>query len=84
MQNLALIEKIQNLPPEIVSEVEDFVDFLTEKKAKRSGSKESFAIENSDLQKRGISKTEAAEQRAALASFAEDWELPEMEIYDKL
>lgn len=32
MQNSVLIEKIRNLPPDIVNEVEDFVDFLTEKR----------------------------------------------------
>jgi hypothetical protein len=32
MQNSALIEKIRNLPPETAGEVEDFVDFLTEKR----------------------------------------------------
>lgn len=34
MSNSVLIEKIQNLPPENLSEVEDFVDFLTEKQKK--------------------------------------------------
>lgn len=35
MQNSALIEKIQNLPPETVREVEHFVEFLTEKQKAR-------------------------------------------------
>lgn len=35
-----------------------------------------------DLPSRGISETEAAELRDRLASFAEDWNSPEMEIYD--
>ena len=36
MQNSGLIEKIQNLPLEIINEVEDFVDFLTEKQKKET------------------------------------------------
>lgn len=39
MQNSGLIEKIQNLPPETVSEVEDFVDFLAEKQRKSTKQK---------------------------------------------
>jgi hypothetical protein len=35
-----------------------------------------------DLRTRGISEGEAAELRDRLASFAEDWNSPEMEIYD--
>ena len=35
-----------------------------------------------DLQKRGISKEAAIRARARLASFAEDWESPEMDVYD--
>ena len=85
MQNASLFEKIQKLPPETVVEVEHFVDFLAEKhnafqNEKSNGDK----TENVNLQKRGISEDEAAAQRAALASFAEDWERPEMEVYDKL
>jgi len=74
MPNLGLIEKITNLPPQRVSEVEDFVDFLTQRESAGN-------VNLSDL---GISREEAAEQRAALSSFAEDWELPEMGVYDKL
>ena len=35
-----------------------------------------------DLRERGINKAQAAEMRARLASFAEDWESPEMSVYD--
>jgi hypothetical protein len=35
-----------------------------------------------DLQARGIDEAEAAELRARLATFAEDWDSPEMAIYD--
>lgn len=85
MQNSGLIEKIQNLPSEIINEVEDFVDFLTEKHTKRNGDdSENSKAEGINLRERGISEKEAAEQRAALASFAEDWDQPEMKVYDKL
>ncbi|MCP4401047.1 MAG: hypothetical protein GY801_27590 [bacterium] len=35
-----------------------------------------------DLQPRGIDRVHAADLRARLAAFAEDWDSPEMEIYD--
>ena len=40
------------------------------------------AIGNIDLRERGIDAAQAAEMRARLASFAEDWESPEMNVYD--
>ncbi len=35
-----------------------------------------------DLQERGIDEAQAANLRARFATFAEDWESPEMSIYD--
>ncbi len=35
-----------------------------------------------DLREHGIDKAQAAELRARLAYFAEDWESPEMSAYD--
>jgi hypothetical protein len=35
-----------------------------------------------DLQARGIDPAQAAEIRSRLASFAEDWDSPEMSVYD--
>ena len=35
MQEETLIEKIRNLPPERVAEVEDFVDFLVQRENRR-------------------------------------------------
>ena len=35
-----------------------------------------------DLQKRGIDRARASDLRERLATFAEDWESPEMSIYD--
>ena len=37
-----------------------------------------------ELAERGIDEAQAANLRARLATFAEDWELPEMEAYDAL
>lgn len=35
-----------------------------------------------DLEERGINPEHAAEIRAMLATFAEDWDRPEMSVYD--
>lgn len=35
-----------------------------------------------DLRERGIDEAQAANLRARLATFAEDWESPEMSVYD--
>ena len=37
-----------------------------------------------NLSERGIDETQAANLRARLGNFAEDWEQPEMEAYDAL
>ena len=37
-----------------------------------------------DLRERGISESQAADLRHRLACFAEDWDRPEMNIYDEL
>ncbi len=37
-----------------------------------------------NLQEKGISEAEALTQRHAFSTFAEDWENPEMDVYDKL
>lgn len=37
-----------------------------------------------DLRKRGIDEKQAAELRARLQAFAEDWESPMIEAYDAL
>lgn len=81
--NTALLEKIRSLPPEKIRQIEDFVDLIDQKNGKETtpGSANS---QISELEKRGITRKDAAEQRAALLTFADDWELPEMSIYDEL
>ncbi len=37
-----------------------------------------------DLRERGIDEAQAAELRARLRAVAEDWERPEMDVYDEL
>lgn len=39
-------------------------------------------IDHVDLHERGINEAQAAELRAQLQTFAEDWDSPEMAIYD--
>lgn len=78
MENVGLLEKIRRLPPDKVRELEDFVDLLDERSGQNGSDKTSV------LESRGISREDAAEQRAALSTFAEDWELPEMNVYDEV
>jgi predicted transcriptional regulator len=66
----------QNLLAEITTNQEesklgDFID----------GGQKKGAI---DLQSRGINREQAANLRARLQSFAEDWNSPEMDVYDAL
>ena len=42
------------------------------------------AHSSADLQARGIDKDQAAELRWRLQAFAEDWNRPEMDVYDDL
>lgn len=56
-------------PPE-VAEARVVVTFLTE--------------ETVDLAARGIGEAQAADLRARLQTFADDWERPETEAYDAL
>jgi hypothetical protein len=37
-----------------------------------------------DLAQRGIDQDQAADLRRRLAAFAEDWDRPEMDVYDAL
>jgi hypothetical protein len=37
-----------------------------------------------DLRARGIDEAQAADLRARLGAFAEDWDRPEMDVYDAL
>lgn len=41
-----------------------------------------LSVSTIDLAARGISQTQAADLRARLATFQEEWDSPEMDIYD--
>lgn len=60
--------ELVELPPDVGDEVRVLVTFLEPKVI--------------DLRARGIDQAQAADLRARLATFAEDWESPEMSIYD--
>ena len=60
--------ELEGLPATINGEMRVIVTFL-----------EPHSI---DLRARGIDKKQTADLRARLATFAEDWDSPEMEIYD--
>lgn len=64
--------------PAEIKESRVIITFLNENGEKKS------TKGNINLAERGISKEDAAKQRAAFATFAEDWERPEMDIYDQL
>ena len=73
-----------NIPDEIARVInsfsqpkEKFVLEAIEEKISRERNKISLA-------ERGISEQEALTQRNAFATFAEDWDAPEMDAYDKL
>lgn len=52
-------------------------------KSKKAEIKEDFQPEREiDLQERGISKLQAAGLRDKFKTISEDWNLPEMNIYD--
>lgn len=80
MENNQVREAIQRmigqLPPQRLGEVHDFVEFLL--------SKEFGVIENHTLADRGIDEEQARSLRARLQTFREDWERPEMGVYDAL
>ena len=56
---------------------EEFVLEAIEEKIRREKGKVKLA-------ERGINEQEALTQRNAFAAFADDWESPEMDAYDKL
>ncbi len=73
-----------NIPDEIARLISSF-----------SQAKEEFVLEAIEekiirekgkvkLAERGIVEAEALTQRVAFATFAEDWNNPEMDVYDKL
>lgn len=60
--------ELQNLPAHVAEDARVIVTF--------------FDPRNVDLRARGIDETQAADLRVRLKTFAEDWDSPEMEVYD--
>ena len=57
-------------PRDIVGDVPVIVTFLTD-------------LDGVDLRERGIDRVDAADLRGRLSTFSEDWQAPEMNVYDK-
>lgn len=89
-----LIEAVRILTPEKQQAVLDFAEFL--KKRQSPDIKTQFGTESSapkvekeatkrvHLAERGITSEQAADLRSRLQTFAEDWNRPEMAVYDEL
>jgi len=60
--------KLMEVPTEVRNETRVIVTFLN--------------LGPIDLRARGIDEAHAADLRGRLATFAEDWDSPEMDIYD--
>jgi hypothetical protein len=67
-----LLQAFEKLPPK---EREEFVQEVLRRVQPRDG--------DIELKERGIDEAHAADLRARLKTFAEDWERPEAAIYDE-
>ena len=79
-------KKVHILPDEQQKEVLEFVENL-EQNVRREGSARFSNAGNDqkktvDLRTHGISREQAADLRARLSTFAEDWNDPAMDVYD--
>jgi hypothetical protein len=72
----AIQERVHSLRDEQQQQVLEFVENLT---SNANGQGEQKQI---DLRERGISREQAADLRARLSTFAEDWNDPAMDVYD--
>ncbi|SRR6266498_3615408 len=82
----AIQRKVHNLPDEQQKEVLEFVEGLDENAHRAEVSRFSISASDGkkkavDLRGHGIDPSQAANLRASFATF-EDWNDPEMEIYD--
>jgi len=90
--NLIMLRSIEGvyrggqIPRDVHEETYVIITFLESSKIdlRRRGIDKGTDIESSeiDLRAKGIDKAQAIDLRARLATFAEDWESPEMNIYD--
>jgi hypothetical protein len=82
----AIQEKVHSLPDEQQKQVLEFVENLEQNVRREESARLSSTAGNGkkkevDLRARGITREQAADLRARLATF-EDWNDPEMDIYD--
>lgn len=77
----AIQEKVRNLPEELQNEVLEFVENLQNVHPAESSGIGNNGRKAVDLREHGMSREQAADLRASLATF-EDWNDPEMDIYD--
>ena len=82
----AIQAKVRELPDEQQREVLELVEKLARKAPSQdlspSGANGHGEKKQIDLREHGISREQAADLRARLSTFAEDWNDPEMDIYD--
>lgn len=91
-----LIKAIRILAPDKQQAVLDFAEFLQDRQRPGSASSSSNLATPSEterilgndgpvsLEDHGIDVSQAAELRSRLQTFSEDWDRPEMAIYDDL
>ncbi len=81
-----ILKQLEKLPDESLVKVADFViELLEQPSAMQDETKVSAPFLEKgvvDLRERGINHAQAAGTRALLATFAEDWDSPEMSVYD--
>lgn len=82
-----ILEKVHSLDDEQQKQVLEFVENLEQNVRREEASLSSSGMENGkkdevDLRERGISPERAADLRSPLSTFAQDWNDPEMDIYD--
>lgn len=81
---MSAAEIIRELPKLSEADRRAVLDSLLELAQKEAGLKEqSGDYRVVDLRARGISRDQAADLRQRLSTFAEDWNRPEMDVYDE-
>lgn len=73
-----ILQLVAKLPLHRQVEVQNFAEFLLSKEPQVE------RMTTINLSERGIDAVEAADLRARLQAISEDWERPEMEVYDAL
>ncbi len=73
-----IVQLISKLPFHRQVEIKDFAEFLL---SRETGAVNLAAV---SLAEHGIDQVEAANLQARLQTISDDWEQPEMEVYDAL